>query len=561
MKYIAPGSSDGKWTDPFPCPTHWHLLIVISIGAFAFPFFLSIRSGASFFHFANESLAYRFFICERLSEGEAVWLPQGQLVTAVQRNIHKVVDRVAALPSNDLRGRSNLFAFLSVGSNVLAMAFVLCAAMRSPNLLPLDKLLILAPCLIPVYGMKTEGFYYALLPDYYCLNIVIMTASVAIFLWNWRCQSDDVQIYRLFWIGGFIGLAASNKISMIVPASVTIIPLLFSARGLKELIGRVLLAAIGSITSIALVLYLIYGLNIESIVSMASEWARFIANPGSEGSLLDRAWQDYLLSHSHLYVVGTFIICFSVFVYSIFVRNSRVRRQPAIIAGAIMLVAVCSVHTVIHRPAHTTMYEASLVFVSLSAISLALSDVNVKWAVAGTVATCLFWTSYSISTRGSIGTISNMLCDSASRAEQHWSFHDDIQAMARGRQILVIFPNNEYHHEGIHEFLLKGAADFPTWNVTANGRRIIDKYSPRTTFRSEYGGTPPDAPILPSQLVVWFDRPDLPPLAEKYRSLQELVAASRDSLHRWTLFTAGGGQIHALACIAEEITEKKRGIE
>ena len=111
--------------------------------------------------------------------------------------------------------------------------------------------------------------------------------------------------------------------------------------------------------------------------------------------------------------------------------------------------------------------------------------------------------------------------ESSQRAETMWQIHYDTLHLAAGRPIIVIIPDNSYHHEGVHEFLLKGAADFPTWNISAAGEKIIHRFAPGMTFRHEYGGIPPSSAIPENVVVIWFDLLNSPALTEKYASLNE----------------------------------------
>jgi len=63
-------------------------LIVVST-IILLPLIWSITSGAEFINFASESLAYRYFYSVRLlaASDATAWLPQGQLITALQHII------------------------------------------------------------------------------------------------------------------------------------------------------------------------------------------------------------------------------------------------------------------------------------------------------------------------------------------------------------------------------------------------------------------------------------------------------------------------------------------
>ena len=59
---------------------------------------------ADYVMFANESLAYRYFACERIQHGErgTVWLPQGQLLGVVQHGILFALERFVIAKNNQI---------------------------------------------------------------------------------------------------------------------------------------------------------------------------------------------------------------------------------------------------------------------------------------------------------------------------------------------------------------------------------------------------------------------------------------------------------------------------
>ena len=81
--------------------------VAISI-LFALPLILILVTRAEYLVFANESLAYRYFACARIWEGDrrTVWLPQGQLLTVLQHGIWWLLN---LLGIHDLRMRLQSF--------------------------------------------------------------------------------------------------------------------------------------------------------------------------------------------------------------------------------------------------------------------------------------------------------------------------------------------------------------------------------------------------------------------------------------------------------------------
>src|SRR5579885_744752 len=103
---------------------------------FALPLVLLVRCRADYVVFANESLAYRYFACERLQHGErgTVWLPQGQLLGVMQHGIPFVVEHALPWSRDDLRHRANAFGLGTTLANVLVMAAIFFAVARARTL-------------------------------------------------------------------------------------------------------------------------------------------------------------------------------------------------------------------------------------------------------------------------------------------------------------------------------------------------------------------------------------------------------------------------------------------
>ena len=142
-------------------------------------------------------------------------------------------------------------------------------------------------------------------------------------------------------------------------------------------------------------------------------------------------------------------------------------------------------------------------------------------------------------------------------ADDRFGVFDDINRFADGRPQLLLFLNNEYHHEGVHELLLKASSDFPTWYINA-GRAWLHRFVLNITFYHEYG--PPI--VLPADLtgscVVWFDRPDLPALTTRFDRLAQLVSDPAYEVRSWPIHLANGAQppvvqvwVHAARCRRE----------
>ena len=103
---------------------------------------------------------------------------------------------------------------------------------------------------------------------------------------------------------------------------------------------------------------------------------------------------------------------------------------------------------------------------------------------------------------------------------------------------MVIFPDNSYHHEGVFELLLKAASVFPSnWRIGSGQKTILNRYAPGMEFRSNGGVLKPSDPYKPGQALVWFERPNPPPLAAQYPALAEAIAVPGVQFFHWNIPT------------------------
>jgi hypothetical protein len=93
----------------------WLIVAITVVGAYALPLLSVLRSGAQYLSYANESLAYRYFISVRIlgGEGESAWLPQGQLLTLLQHGIVLWLTKISGMSSSDIEHTLQPFSLAS----------------------------------------------------------------------------------------------------------------------------------------------------------------------------------------------------------------------------------------------------------------------------------------------------------------------------------------------------------------------------------------------------------------------------------------------------------------
>lgn len=173
-----------------------------------------------------------------------------------------------------------------------------------------------------------------------------------------------------------------------------------------------------------------------------------------------------------------------------------------------------------------------------SAISLAVIA-RQPWGARLVAVLLLFWIGYSAATFKWQGNLA-ILRESAPWARNMWRLHHELLEFAYDRDIIVIHPQNHYGYGGVAEFLLKGTADVPTWNVTTNGRPILERYAPRMSYRHEYSGPHPNAPYPENVILFWIDRPEFPPLTEQYALLKAACFVPETEQKTWSMVIQGG---------------------
>lgn len=181
----------------------------------------------------------------------------------------------------------------------------------------------------------------------------------------------------------------------------------------------------------------------------------------------------------------------------------------------------------VKRPAGSTLFESTFISFTLSIMLLTVySDTRPgKYLLIGSA---ICWYAFAMYTFPYVG-VYNQINTSKTLSSQQWDIFNSIIELANGRIIEIIFPDNNYRHEGPFELLLKGASDFPSWNISSGKHQVLDRYYKNLMFRSNgslFNGEKAD-PSLPyerNRVLVWFDLPESVPLTTKYPELQKAIS-------------------------------------
>lgn len=498
--------------------------IVLAAIFFCAPLISALALDAGFLSLANETLAYRFFYSERMLAGETLAVGVGYLVSVVHHIVYLSMHVFPSVAAASLETRLDLFSLLTIGALSATLCGILFIAIRSSRLLLIDHILLVMTMLVPLYGTVIMGFLYALMADYHLVNIILCTATLLLFQWVWR-NTSMVSRPTVIALGIFVGIAMANKITMLVPAGVILVPAVFH-RSAKwhEILLRTLLAMVGMVAAFALVHLLSYLGSVPRTLAGLRIWWAFASNPGFEPAF----WTDLF----NVFIVGFnygYFFAYSLGVLLFFTIALAIRRELFNWTSLLVLIYCVAafgacLFFVGKRPAGSTLFDSTLFIFTLSAV---IFTVTTAWKSARLLIVLSFagWIALAGVTF-SAGKLHSMIASSRLDSKIKWAVFDFTRQLANGRPIEVIYPDNSFHHEGPFELLFKAATDFPTWQISTGKRTILDRYAPGMSFRHNPGETTPKMPYDGGRVLVWFDLPESQPLEMRYRELAKILSRS-----------------------------------
>jgi hypothetical protein len=538
-------------TAPRPLPRVAYVAVATLL--FGAPYLAIWYFGADVLTLANESVAYRFLYSVRLLDGEgaSVWVLAGFLTTAMQNVLLRGIDLILSPDAGQLMERVHLFAWATYAAHVLAIAAILTSAAFTRWLTWGDRAVVILPILGPLYLTRTSGFYYFTLPDYYLTNVVLGAAAVYVFVSEWRRENVGRPLVRSVGTGLLAGGMVVNKITMFPLAlmMLTSIAMSGSVRS-ADVIRRYGLAGLAAAVAALLTLGAFYTFQWSAVGGMFSAWSVTVMNPGGEESFWTRYLSGYLTQYGYGFIIGLWLLMSAVALGSIRAFHVPARPRSIAVATLNLLAGAVWLYFVYKRPAGTTAFEAAVALLGLSGMMMTVAcqaRFGRRLAVVVLV-TCAAVAATTFRYQQNIMT----LRESGPWAKAVWTLQQELVAFANGRGIVVIHPENHYGYGGVPEFLLKGSADTPTWDVRETGARVIDRYAPGMRFRHEYSGIPPSAPLPAGVVVYWVDVPPLEPLADTYPILFRAETNPRNEVKRWELPYSTGRMLTAHAVLLRE---------
>ena len=481
----------------------------------------------------NESLAYRFFISESAWLGTPTFIWQGHLTSILQNIIFGFNQFIWG--SANFRAELQNFAlatlFLNTSLNTAIILFIL----FDKKLQAIDKLVIGLSLPMAIYGLRNYGMYYLLLPDYYAFNITLTTITIWLTFRILRQERSHSLLFNIA-CGIVMGLWLSNKASSAILLTPAFIMLIASASKKLEATIIIVLSCLAT-TYLNILFY--YGLNFELTGNFFRAWLTLILGSSGEGASNLKAWFLTQIKGPYGVITGITLFWGGIASYYSFYPLQGRSRKICVVFGWIILIGFFLV--LCKRPSGTTMFDAGLALVAVSCIWIGtIPNIYAKKYVG------LFLVSTLALTGISIKSDFDPYIKTKIDANQEWQIYDEINKLADGKKVLVILLNNEYGHGGVHELLLKGTADFPSWNTSKRSEILIDRHAPGIRFKNEYVEPINLKGLQNDTVVVWYDRPDLNPISKR---IDDLDSLTKNPSYICTIKTVGEKTIRTIANI------------
>ena len=486
---------------------------------FSMPFVLCLTLNAGFLSLANEPLAYRFFFAERIFAGETITVGVGYLISILHQIVYAVMHLFQSVANNSLEVRLDLFALITNGILSAFVCFIFLLASLSKSLRVIDLALLTLLTLMPLYGTVMIGFDYLMMADYYSLNIILLVTTLFIFQQVWLRDKVLSRTLVIF-LGIFVGLAMANKITMLVVTGVVLVPAVLARNiNMREILIRSVLAITSLISAFFLVHLAAYHGSAPKLIAASRIWWAFASNPGAQPDFFNH-FLDMIVRYNYGYFLLFSVVVLSLAITIIF-SQKKICRVAGFVAIYCLIAYLISIYFILKRPAGTTLFESTLFLFTLACVLFTV--VAESRPMRNLFVISFFaWIGFA-STTFSYPVVYGQIARSQTDSKVKWGTFEKVLALAGNQPIEVIFPDNSYHHEGPFELLLKGAADFPSWDINYGQKSIIDRYAPGMSFRHNYSQVRPEMPYANSRVLVWFDLDGNQPLEEKYLELKKAL--------------------------------------
>jgi hypothetical protein len=191
--------------------------------------------------------------------------------------------------------------------------------------------------------------------------------------------------------------------------------------------------------------------------------------------------------------------------------------RQVVVAAVLVCVAAIYVAFVFYRPSQSTVVESAAALIaitSMGAVALPRSP-RCQVAIAALLSAAALGTLLVFPFNRAAG-FRNMVPEMDTRRALL------AKAQEAGHPIVAVVPDDRWGHGGPIIVLLKGLSEFPSWHVPPDRKGPL---AVPISFRTEQGGLKPSDPYPTDVTIMWEDRLDLPPIAEKYPALKAAAEA------------------------------------
>jgi len=515
---------------------HFRVFCIGILGlVYGFPAFYLFVHDVSLVAVANESLSYRYFYSFRIwnGENESLFTAQAQLLNSMHILFQWVMDDMLMLPADNLRARMEMFGYATLVINWVIGLLAIAVLFLCRSLSWMDRLVCSTVSLFVVYGSRS-GISAAMTPDYYGMeaSLVLLVLTITLVLWK---QKRVLSPEWAFPFAGFLlGILAATKITLLSVGFLPILPIVYrgSLQGFCLLRWMVCFGAVG-FCSAALFWGLSYLFDSLALKSSMQLWAAFVRNPGGEPSFwtsLFFPWSpaanqgaDYTYA---LFGMPVFMGVFGAAMLYV-IRNREGRHS--LVGGYLVMACLMGLHIValIRRPAGTTLWEMSIVFATVAALSVLMLGKSRTKTVLSLV--FLIFLCFHTSFSGFVNFKQVIpIANYQSSTKTIWEVHDYLKR--QGEEVVVLIPDNNYTAGTVEEGILKGMSDVPTWNIS-HGAELLTTIAPGIRFTQNLLELPA------TSAVMWIDIEGKKSLVEKFPVLKQRVEQLSHLCKIWEIQT------------------------
>ncbi len=525
-----------EFVTSYDTPLRYAYFIFASL-LFSFPLLTLLFYQADFMVIANENLAYRFFYSIRLHKGPdtGAWLPQGQLITSMQHIITWFLIKTGGLADIDsLRKSLNLFGFITIGFNCFVMSGIFFTSIKIPYIGWKERMLLSLVALVPIFCVDPSWWGISFCPDYYHLNIVLISLAVFLFQVAWLHHPHNQTSFSLkacMRAGLFVGILASNKISILAIGFPLIAAVIFSgpALSLKCIFRRSYLASLFALIIFSF-LFLSAGLfSLKWAIKILPFWYDFMRNPNND--------PNFTVQIFHYFLVCGFLILWWVigaFFLSLSCKDDKdcsnlIQKRMLILS--VVVASILGVISVWKRPAGSTLHETSCIFLGLGAIALTIVQLR-YWQKKVIYFSLLATIVFSIMTYPFKSYLLHWAQISSEIAEEKWNLAKTI--CKKDEPIYCLIPDNNYRWDDPFTLFLKGTSDCPTWTISENGQGVLRQFFPGLIYYTEQSSDSAATKRLTQEslaellntkscIIFWVNPFGVTSIEERYPYLKEAI--------------------------------------